>query len=281
MSTVAQQSAAAPTSTPVRIDLAHSEADARAAVRVLAQIWLQPDGHDPVTPELAWVFAHTGNYVALASAGDTVVGSALGFRGQDAEGAFLHSHIAGVLPTWQGSNIGFALKQHQRDWARANGLDRILWTFDPLVARNAYFNVTKLGARLTGYHVNFYGQMNDGINDGDETDRCVCSWELAADRAAAAARGEHASADAAALRDAGAVTLLEVGPSGEPVERDGAYDGTVLVQVPGDIVALRAADPGLGRRWREALREQLRAAFAAGHTVTAVSRDSWYVLDRS
>src|SRR5256885_81528 len=101
MSTVAQQSAAAPTASPIRIDLAHSEPEARAAVRVLAQIWQQPDGHDPVTPELSWVFAHTGNYVALASAGDTIVGSALAFRGEDDDGAYLHSHIAGVLPTWQ------------------------------------------------------------------------------------------------------------------------------------------------------------------------------------
>ena len=280
MSTVAQQPAAAPTSPPVRIELAHSEPEARAAVRVLAQIWHQADGHDPVVPELAWVFAHTGNYVALASVGDTVVASAIGFRGVDEDGAYLHSHIAGVLPTWQGSNIGFALKQHQRDWALANGLDRIAWTFDPLVARNDYFNVTKLGARLTGYHVNFYGQMNDGINDGDETDRSVAMWDLNAARVVAAARGEHTAADAAALRADGAVVALEVGSNGEPARRDSRHDDTVLVQVPGDIVAVRGNDPAMGRRWREALREQLGAAFEAGLSVTGVSRDSWYVLSR-
>jgi predicted GNAT superfamily acetyltransferase len=198
----------------------------------------------------------------------------------DEKGAFLHSHIAGVLPTWQGSNIGFALKQHQRDWALENGLDRIVWTFDPLVGRNAYFNVTKLGARLTDYHVNFYGQMNDGINVGDETDRCVATWDLSAPRVVAAARGEHNVADADALRANGAVVALEVGASGEPVSHGSTYDGTVLAQVPGDIVAARATDPAMGRRWREALRDQLGAAFAAGLSVTGVSRDSWYVLSR-
>src|SRR3954471_10534536 len=59
MSTVAEHSAAVPSCPPVRIDVAHSEPEARAAVQVLARIWQQPDGHDPVTPELAWVFAHT------------------------------------------------------------------------------------------------------------------------------------------------------------------------------------------------------------------------------
>jgi predicted GNAT superfamily acetyltransferase len=284
VSTVAQQPAAAPTASPVRIELAHSEPEARAAVRVLAQIWQQPDGHEPVVPELAWVFAHTGNYVALASAGGEIVASAIGFRAEDERGPYLHSHIAGVLPTWQGSNIGFVLKQHQRDWALANGLDRIVWTFDPLVARNAYFNVTKLGARLTGYHVNFYGQMNDGINDGDETDRCVATWDLDVPSVVAAARGEHTPADATALRTGGATVALEVGPDGEPVSGDragnGTGEGTVLVQVPADIVAMRATDPALGRRWREALREHLGAAFADGLSVTGVSRDSWYVLSR-
>lgn len=280
MSTVAEQHAAVPASAPVRIDLIHSEPEARTAVRVLAQIWEQPDGHDPVVPELAWVFAHTGNYVAVASAGDTAVGAAIGFRGQDETGAYLHSHIAGVLPSWQGSNIGFALKQHQRDWALANGLERITWTFDPLVARNAYFNVTKLGARLTRYHVNFYGEMNDGINGGDETDRCVATWDLGADRVAAAAGGQHAPADVAALRAGGATVALEVGSHDEPVRHDGEYDGTVLIQVPADIVALRAKSPELGRRWRAALREQLPAAFDAGLSVTGVTRDSWYVLAR-
>lgn len=61
-----------------------------------------------MVPELAWVFAHTGNYVAVASAGDTPVASAIGFRGTDDRGDYLHSHIAGVLPAWEGSNIGFA-----------------------------------------------------------------------------------------------------------------------------------------------------------------------------
>jgi len=280
MSTVAEQGTALPASPPVRIDLVDSEPEARKAVRVLAQIWPQPDGHDPVVPELAWVFAHTGNYVAVASAGDTVVASAIAFRGLDAAGPYLHSHIAGVLPSRQGSNIGFALKQHQREWALANGLDRIVWTFDPLVARNAYFNVTKLGARLTGYHVNFYGEMNDGINDGDETDRCVATWDLVADRATAAAGGEHATVDIDALRAAGAAVALEVGANGEPVLGNRGYDGPALIQVPADIVELRAQDPELGRRWRRALRDELPAAFAAGLSVTGVSRDSWYVLGR-
>jgi predicted GNAT superfamily acetyltransferase len=266
-----------PAAADVTVELVHTEADARAAVAALAAVWPRPDGVEPLPPELAWVFAHSGNYVAVARVADAVVGAAIGFRGVDDDGPHLHSHIAGVRPDWQGSNVGFALKQHQRAWAVDAGLDRITWTFDPLVARNAYFNVVKLGARLTRYYVDFYGPMTDGINDGDETDRCLVSWRLSDPATVSAAAGQSGAADIAATRDAGAVEVLRVGPDREPVRtgRDGAVR---LVQLPGDIVAMRRDDPDRARAWRRSLREVLVAAFAAGLEVVGASRDSWYVL---
>ncbi|HET7530220.1 MAG TPA: GNAT family N-acetyltransferase [Mycobacteriales bacterium] len=269
--------AAAPGVPGLTIDEVHTEADARAAVAALAAVWPRPDGAEPLPPELAWVFAHSGNYVAVARSASEVVGAAIGFRGVDDDGPHLHSHIAGVLPDRQGASIGFALKQHQRRWALAAGLDRVTWTFDPLVARNAYFNVVKLGARLTGYYVDFYGPMTDGINNGDETDRCLVTWRLDDPAALSAAAGRSRPADVVEARHAGADVLLAVGARGEPVR--GAAKGALrLVQVPADIVALRRTDAAQSRAWRQALREVLVAAFADGFEVVGASRDSWYVL---
>ena len=156
---------------------------------MLAQVWRREDEQPPLPPELAWAFAHSGNYVALATIDDEPVAAAIGFRGDDADGPHLHSHIAGVLPAWQGSGVGYQIKQHQRSWAIAHGLDRVTWTFDPLVSRNAYFNVVKLGAQLTRYYVDFYGPMDDGINTGDETDRCLVSWRITSPQAVTASAG--------------------------------------------------------------------------------------------
>lgn len=261
----------------VRIDLVHSEADARASVEVLADVWPRADHKEPLPPELAWVFAHSGNYVAVARAGDDIVGSAIGFRGEDDDGPHLHSHIAGVRPDWQGARVGFALKQHQRQWALDHRMDRITWTFDPLVARNAYFNVAKLGAQLTSYYVDFYGPMDDGINAGDETDRCLVTWRLDGPRAVAAAAGRTPPVDIGAARSAGAEDVLRVGGNGEPV-RTTSTATSRLVQLPADIVAVRQSDVGLARAWRLALREVLVAAFADGLEVSGVSRDCCYVL---
>ena len=262
----------------VEVDLVADEPSARQAVGVLARIWPQEDGAPPLTPELAWALAHSGNYVAVARSGGDPVGAAAGFLARDEAGPHLHSHIAGVLPTHQGASVGFALKQHQRAWALAGGLDRITWTFDPLIVRNAYFNVMKLGARLTRYYVDFYGPLTDGINAGDQTDRCLVTWDLAADRTFAAAAGEVAEPDLAALASAEAAEVLVPGPDGGPLAS--ADDGARvrLVRVPGDIVAVRKADPALARRWRKALRVVMVEAFHDGLEVAAVTRDGCYVL---
>src|SRR3546814_4199746 len=92
----------------------------------------------------------------------------------------MHSHIAGGLPQYQGRGIGRVLKQHQRDWAFAREAGHITWTFDPLIARNAHFNLRVLGARVTEYLVDQYGSMPDEINRGIPTDRLLVTWALAA-----------------------------------------------------------------------------------------------------
>ena len=258
------------------ISLVHSEPEARAAVQTLAQIWPRRDGKEPLPPELAWVFAHSGNYVAVATIGSEAVGAAIGFRGEDEDGVLLHSHIAGVLPQWQGSSVGYALKQHQRTWAMEHGIERITWTFDPLVARNAYFNVVKLGAHLTSYYVDFYGPMDDGINDGDETDRCLATWRLSGPAATAAADGQFAPADIEARRAAGAVDVLTAA-AGAP-ELTASHAPVRLLQLPRDIVEIRSTNPTLAREWRLALRQALVSAFSDGLEVVGVSRDSCYVV---
>lgn len=270
----------------VEIELVDSEGAAREAVTVLSRVWPQPDGSQPFPPELAWALAHSGNYVAVARTPEGPVAAAVAFRGRDQDGDHLHSHMLGVVGPHQGANIGFAVKQHQRAWALGHGLDRITWTFDPLIVRNAYFNVMKLGARLTRFYVDFYGALSDGINAGDETDRCLVTWMLTEDRVVRAAAGEVPACDLDALLAAGAVGVLEPGPNGTPDVSDvpdrsaGGAAPVRLVHVPADAVDVRRADPARSREWRHALRHALVGAFAGGFEVTAVSRDGWYVISR-
>jgi predicted GNAT superfamily acetyltransferase len=222
---------------------------------------------------------HAGSYVAGAfdPRDGRLVGAVVGLFGLRERRLMLHSHIAGVDPAAQGRAVGFALKQHQRAWALAAGISTVEWTFDPLVRRNTFFNVTKLGVRVVAYHPDFYGPMADALNAGEPTDRCVARWDLASPAATAAAGGGAAEPDRAALLAGGATVVLDQAPDGRPLARPPTA-GTLLAWVPADVVALRARAPELAHSWRLALRATLEGALGGGHALTGATRDGWYVL---
>ena len=117
-----------------------------------SEIWATDDVQPIVAPEIIRTVAHVNGYGVMAVSGSDIVGAALGFLGRDRLGTYLHSYIAGVTERLRGGNVGFALKQHQRAWALSHELNRVTWTFDPLVRRNAYFNLVKLGATAVAFH---------------------------------------------------------------------------------------------------------------------------------
>jgi predicted GNAT superfamily acetyltransferase len=270
-------------------------AELRLAQRLFEQIWRPAPGNPPpVSAELLRALAHAGNYVAGAWAGERLAGACMGFlaspggaQGRSPGGALgpahtglaLHSHIAGVAPGTQRRGVGFALKAHQRAWALSHGLRLAVWTFDPLVARNAWFNLTKLAAAATGYLPDFYGPMTDAINAGEESDRLLVSWRLDDPRVAAACSGSPGEPDPGALRAAGAKAALDQDAGGLPVA--GPTDAEVLlVRVPPDVEGLRERDPAAARRWRHAVRGTLGGLMASGAEVTGFTRDGCYVLQR-
>jgi predicted GNAT superfamily acetyltransferase len=252
-------------------------ADLNAVVALFSEVWSRADS-PPLPIELLRALSKAGNYVAGAFEGDRLVGACVGFFHAPSEDA-VHSHIAGVHPALAGRHVGFALKLHQRAWAMLRGVSAIAWTFDPLVSRNAYFNLVKLAARPVEYLPNFYGPMLDGLNGDDDSDRLLVHWDLRDPEVVAACSGRTAPALVDDEVAAGAVVGVGVGADGGPDA--GSLDGaTVLVAVPRDIGALRASDPALAQRWRTAVREALTALVADGARVTGFDRNGWYVVRR-
>jgi predicted GNAT superfamily acetyltransferase len=253
--------------------------DLRRLERVFVEIWHR-DGAPPISSELMRALAHAGNYVSAAYAEGKLVGGCVGFLGRLAgEDLHLHSHILGVLPGQQLRGAGFALKQHQRSWALARGIGEITWTFDPLVRRNGYFNVCKLGAEISEYHDDFYGAMGDGINGDGASDRVLAVWHLESERAAAAAAGSAGEPEVERLLAGGARVALRETPDGAP-EADGARASVLLCQAPADVVALRLGRPELAERWRRALRDTMGRALQDGYATVGMTRSGWYVLKR-
>ncbi|MBB2914635.1 putative GNAT superfamily acetyltransferase [Streptosporangium becharense] len=249
----------------------HSIADFEDVLRLFDGIWHPGPANTPITVEMMRALSHAGNYVAGAYLDGRMVGASVGFFGAPAE-RVLHSHITGAAA---GRGIGFALKLHQREWALARGMERITWTYDPLVRRNAHFNLTKLGARPEEYLPSFYGVMNDAINSGDESDRVLAVWRLSEPQVLAAARREPYLVE---VPPGAAVGLGEC--DGRPVA--GRTDtATVLIAVPADVETLRRTDPEVARSWRHAVRDVLGGLLREGARVTGFHDRHYYVVERA
>ena len=252
--------------------------DLRKLADLFAEVWGRPGEH-ALTSDVLKALAHSGNYVSGAFEGSRLVGGLVGwFGGVPPHELHLHSHILGVVPGSEAHGLGFELKQHQRRWCLEREVKVMEWTTDPLVRRNAYFNLTKLGADAHRYLVNVYGEMADGINAGEESDRLLISWRLDSSAAEAAAAGRGPEPRWQQLRHEGAEAVLVVGPAGEPVATTSSAR-VLLCQVPEDIVALRRSDPVLARGWRMSLRRALTEAMDSGYEVSGATRSGWYVLE--
>ena len=226
--------------------------DLREVAELFARVWGRPGEH-PISSDILRALEHSGNYVAGARSDGRLIGGIVGWLGgHPPRDLHMHSHILGVLPGAERRGLGFALKQHQRTWCLERGVPAVEWTFDPLVARNAYFNLNKLGAEAARYLVDFYGAMHDGINAGDESDRILIRWDLESEKAQAAAAGQ---------------------PMEPRLDED-----ALLVQVPHDIVAIRRRDPALSRQWRNQVRDALGGAMSRGYRIMGFTRKLEYVL---
>lgn len=234
--------------------------DAAAIARVIDATW----GEQPIGTEVVRALAESGNEPYGAFAGEELVAFVLGWAGVDAEGLHMHSHMLAALPDRRHAGLGYALKLAQRAQALERGIHTVRWTFDPLVARNAYFNLAKLGAIADRFTRAFYGEMGDTLNRGDRSDRLTVRWDL--DRPPGPR--EVPGSPATALRRNGD------GSDPFPALTREATDpaAAVVAEIPPDYAALRAREPSIAARWRDAVAEVVEASFARGLVAAGFDR---------
>jgi predicted GNAT superfamily acetyltransferase len=266
-STAQVEAAAAATRAGVAIRLVQMLDEARGAVELFDRLW-GTSGNVILSVEHLWALAHGGNYAACAYDvdSDALLAASVGFFASP-PGRTMHSDVTGADPSARDRGLGLALKLHQRAWALDLGLAEITWTFDPLMSRNAYFNLAKLGADIAEYNVDFYGDMDDGVNAGQGSDRLLVSWRIADPV------GRVAAAE-------GAVALL-IDDDGRPDRGYAAANAVrVTVAIPRDILTVRAEDPDRARSWRVAVRETLGAEIGQGARVVGFAPPHGYILER-
>ena len=255
-------------------------ADLLQVADLISRIWEAPAA-PPMPHDIMRSLVHAGGRVHAAFCHGQLVGASVAVFCPPADAA-CYSLIAGVSPGAEGKGIGLALKLAQRAWALSAGAARMTWTFDPLLRRNAWFNISRLGAQGTEYLVDFYGEVADGVND-PETDRLAVTWELRRPLPGSAHPSLRSASEPAGQEG---TAILIAGPRDEPTpttapRADSTGSGRLRCWIPDDILAIRRTDPGLARRWRLAVREVLAGLFAEGHQITGVLDPGWYILEKA
>jgi len=221
-------------------------ADQTIAREIFDKTWPMDSGTE-ITSNLLQAMVHSGSYLSGAYVDGKCVGAAFAFPATS-DGLHLHSHMTAVLDSHRDQGIGYALKIDQWNWAKERGFPEITWTFDPLVSRNAKFNLIKLGVDIKSYLPNFYGAMADALNAGDESDRLLVSWKTD-------------------------------GISPKPRDLAGEnLDGLLSIEIPDDIVAIRSINHEENMKWRLKVRTQMMNALNQGGTIVGFSTKNEYLL---
>ena len=230
--------------------------DADRIMAVMGATW---PGHEPFPREVLRALADSGNVPFGAFDGQELVGYVLGWVGIDPEedGPHVHSHMLAAVPDRRHRGIGYALKLAQRAQALDQGVGEVRWTFDPLVARNGYFNLHKLGAVADRFDRNHYGAMVDEVNAGERSDRFTVRWDIEREPGP-----RDVAADALALAE----------EDGWPSQVREPPGRSALVAVPRDYAAMRADDPERGAAWRDASAAAVEACLTAGMIAAGFDR---------
>src|SRR5919106_2727134 len=148
---------------------------------------------------------------------------------------FGYSHVMAVAKDYQNKGVGARLKWAQRERALGEGRKLIKWTWDPMMSRNAHFNLNRLGAIVDTYSDNFYG-MDYNLDHaiGLPSDRLSATWHLDSARVCALASGTPVTIDA---------------------------ETAAIVSIPSEWTALVKQDPQRARDEQARVRAEFNKAF--------------------
>lgn len=263
------------------IRVIESAADMPAVEEIQRLTWTGSET-DIIPGHMILAVVHNGG-LALGAYGldeprgeEILIGLVFGFAGLDLNSDGLrykhHSHILAVHPAWREKGIAFALKRAQWQMVRHQGIERITWTYDPLLSRNANLNIARLGSVCNTYLRSEYGDMRDDMNAGLPSDRFQVDWWARSKRVERRLGNDaRPKVTADQLIAAGAQMVDATGTRERPHPPDWRFSEcspVVGVEIPGDFPVLKSAAPDLAIGWRIFSRAFFEDAFTSGYVVT-------------
>jgi predicted GNAT superfamily acetyltransferase len=246
----------------------------KEAETVQCLAWHMDNANDAVPLNMLVAAQRYGGLVAGAfDDHNLMLGFVFGFLGTTGDGHVKHcSHMLGIRPDVQHKHIGYRLKLFQRQYVMKQGWDLITWTYDPLECPNASLNIAKLGGMVRTYIPNMYGAWEESLNRGLVTDRFEVEWWLRSPRVCAIVESTAARQTFQTAYELGAQDVLSVERDANgllhPLEPILDFSGDrVLIEVPADFQALKAASLELAQTWRQVTRTLFTQYFARGYAV--------------
>ncbi len=224
-----------------------SLADLNACVSLQREVFELPDLEISPVRHLI-VTQHAGGFSLGAFVDEKLVGFLLSVPGFNNRERFFYSHMTAVSKDFQNFGIGAKLKWAQRERALSEGVAFIKWTFSPVQARNAHFNLNRLGAIVKTYKPNFYGTdyANSDIAQGIDSDRLFAEWNLDSEKVSVLANAQ---------------TFTE------------SDDIACQIEIPSNWNQLVKEDPKEADAIQNRVKSEFQRAFAAGLICKSFRRD--------
>jgi predicted GNAT superfamily acetyltransferase len=273
--------------------LLRSRDDLQQVLGLQKLVWSEsPDAQVP----LHMLYSLTANGSPLIGAFDEglLVGFSLGFIAIDVQDssrpAAANLKLAGkrlaVHPDYRSTGIGYRLKLEQKAFAHQQGIRLITWTFDPLISRNAYFHIRKLGGIARYFREDYYDQAPGQVDAIGSSDRMICEWWITSNRVEERLHGKRRDLMLEQYLSGGAPILNPSidGANGllMPCEREVTLGDHVLllVEIPPDTSQF-FDDPSLAKSWRNHTRAAFGLTFGAGYIVTDFLHEEYEGRPRS
>lgn len=251
----------------VQIRRARTLSDYHACIAIQKEVWRFADPEDYASVALMLVAdRHGGSILVAEDSENRIQGFAYALLCRNPAGEVCWwSHMTAVSRAFQGGGVGFALKLAQRNEALRDGISEISWTFDPLRATNAYFNIRKLGGLADSYEPNLYGTSTSPLHHGLPTDRLEIRWHLTSERVVNRVQGT----DSLILRDFdGIVRVFEANAVTPAAPNLGHTESPLLLEIPVVYPPREGGKTAIASQWQDNVRTAFTHYFGQGYAVT-------------
>ncbi|HZT70565.1 MAG TPA: GNAT family N-acetyltransferase [Terriglobia bacterium] len=221
------------------------------------EIWGYPDSEIYPARMFLNISRNGGHVLGAFTSEGSMAGVVVSVPAWRKQHRYFYSLLLGVLPKHENKGLGRMLKIAQRKAALRDGIECIEWTFDPLRAKNAYFNIVRLGAIVRRYCPNYYGPVKSRLQRKLPSDRLIAEWPLKSARVTRALAGKH--------------------------PRPARKAPAAQVAIPVNLDELLSRRSSRAREWQSYVRASLQDCFSRGLAITGFEKsgtEAWYILDR-